>query len=166
MKTQVLRASALLCLLSALASMSAPADAQTARRILVEVPFEFVAGDRTLPAGAYVVRRVLRDSDRVLLIQSLDGRRAVSVLTNSTAARASGEATRLDFRQYDGRYFLAQVWTAGADAGRELVKPALERSRERKLSERQKAHGATRSAAQGAASSLSPRVVSVAGRLQ
>jgi hypothetical protein len=103
----------------------------------------------------------------VLLIQSPDGRSAVSVLTVAAAARPSGGATRLDFRQYDGRYFLARVWTAGTDVGRELVKSALERSRERKLSERGKAHGAqARSAAQGAASSSNARIVSVTGRLQ
>ncbi len=34
---------------------------------------------------------------------------------------------RLDFRRYNGKYFLARVWSAGSNIGRELQQSGLER---------------------------------------
>jgi hypothetical protein len=44
--------------------------AQDARRIVVNVPFEFVAGCETLPAGAYKVGRVSTEAVPDLVIRS------------------------------------------------------------------------------------------------
>jgi hypothetical protein len=110
--------------------LAAGAQAQTSRGVEVHVPFDFVAGQKQMPAGRYTVRRVHVNSESALLIKG-EGRGAGSavVLTNTgdgTPARAS-----LTFRQHGERYFLAEVSMPGAASVRELAKTGAERAAER-----------------------------------
>jgi len=105
------------------------ASAQTAQHLAFEVPFDFIVGDRQLPAGRYRVRRVKADSETALRIEDERGRLRATVLTNSAVA-APGRAG-LTFKQYGDQHFLAAVWMPGAAGGRELQ----ESKQERKLRE-------------------------------
>lgn len=135
MKKQINTAFALVMTALVLAGSQFAAAAQTAQHLSFEVPFEFVAGDRQLPAGRYTVRRVKLDSEAALRIEDEQGRVRATVLTNAAAGRARRAA--LTFKQYGGRHFLAGVWMPGAPAGRELQESKQERAlREQAAAER------------------------------
>lgn len=108
-------------------------SAQTAARLYVNVPFDFVAGHRQLPAGRYTVRRIRNDSETALLILSEDGRKAATVITS--AAGVAARQAKLTFRQYGDRHFLAGIWVPGTAGGRELPRSKQERNLRRELSE-------------------------------
>ena len=126
MKKQITRA--LLGRFAVLA-VAAGAQAQTARGMEVLIPFDFVAGQKQMPAGKYTVRRVRVDSESALLIRGEGGEAAAVVLTgrgDENPARAA-----LTFRQHGERYFLALVSIPGAASLRELAKSGAERAAER-----------------------------------
>ncbi|HVF58160.1 MAG TPA: hypothetical protein VM934_18570 [Pyrinomonadaceae bacterium] len=142
MKKQISRVFMSLCLLAVLSSASV--EAQSTRRLVVHVPFDFNAGAKTLPAGDYTVRRIVRNSEKALLIQSADGRESVAVLTNAVEGVGAGrEKATLQFHQYGEQYFLARVWSTGTGDGRELIKTRRERELERELTARERANDAT-----------------------
>lgn len=147
MKKQLTRTPALLARAIALCGLlAAPAaftdaSAQTARTIFVRVPFEFVAGDKRLPAGDYTFARAVRDSDRTLLIRGDDGRPVAAVHTNAARPRPSSANAELVFTRRGGQYFLALVSTPGGDTARALVKSRVERSVERELADAAAAKG-------------------------
>lgn len=120
MKKQIARTSAVALGLLMLFGAFAVAHAQTGRRAVVQVPFDFYAGQRQLPAGRYTVRPVSQDGAKMLLIQSEDGRHAATVMTNADAGQAPAGGPGLTFRQYGDDYFLATVFITGGAAGREL----------------------------------------------
>ena len=102
------------------------ASAQTAHHLAFDAPFDFVAGDRQLPAGRYIVRRVKQDSEAALRIEDERGHVRATVLTNAAGGPSARAA--LTFRQYGGRHFLAGVWMPGAAGGRELQESKQERT--------------------------------------
>jgi hypothetical protein len=123
--------------LAAVLMLAAAANAQTARGIEVQVPFDFVAGQKRLPAGKYTVRRVRVDSESALVIKGEAKGAAAVVLTNMGDKDPS--AASLTFRQHGERYFLAEVSMPGTASVRELARTSAERAVERELSEQTKA---------------------------
>lgn len=108
-----------LALLFALATTS---FAQSARRTVILIPFDFVAGEKVLPAGTYRVEAVRRDSYTVWEVRSTAGRAGAVVMTSAVGSGAAEEARpRLVFRKYAETYVLAQLWPSGDSAGREVV---------------------------------------------
>ena len=130
MKKQISRA--LLGLAATLALVVA-ANAQTLNTFVINVPFDFVAGEKHLPAGRYNVRRVKSDSESALIIRSEDGRNSAVILTN--AGEAHPRAASLGFRQLGDSYFLATVSMPSTASVRELPKTSAERRLERELAE-------------------------------
>jgi len=94
--------------------------------MLVNIPFAFVAGNATLPAGEYRVEK-LDGNSAVVLIRSSDANAAAVVLSNAAQAKETPTQSKLIFKRYDNRYFLSQVWTAGSIRGRELMKSRAEK---------------------------------------
>lgn len=136
MKTQLTRMFALFGLLLAAVVAAAPASAQGGRTIVVNIPFEFVVGNERMPAGDYTVRRIVRDSEKTLLIRSTDGSAAATIHTNAVETKTPAAQAKLTFVQYGEQYFLAQVWTPGSTSGREVTKSRIQRSLERELEAR------------------------------
>jgi hypothetical protein len=93
---------------------------------LVNIPFAFVAGNTTLPAGEYRVQK-LDGNSAVLLIRCSDASTAAMVLSNTTQAKKIQTQSKLVFKRYDNRYFLSQVWAEGSIRGRELLKSRAEK---------------------------------------
>ncbi|HEX8116006.1 MAG TPA: hypothetical protein VF521_01925 [Pyrinomonadaceae bacterium] len=130
MKKQLSRA--LLGLAAAL-MLTAGAGAQILRGVVVRVPFDFVAGEKRMPAGRYTVRRVRSDAETTLVIRGEDGRTAAVFLTNTGEPEPRGAA--LVFRRHGDSYFLAEVSMPGAASVRELPESGAERRLERELAE-------------------------------
>lgn len=131
MKKQTTRA--LLGMAAALV-LAAAANAQVLNAVTVRVTFDFVAGEKQMPAGRYTVQRIKSDSESALLIRSEDGRSTAIVLTNT--GEKPPRAGALVFRQRGDRYFLAEVSMPGAASVRELPKTGAERRLERELAAR------------------------------
>ncbi len=97
--------------------------AQSKPLIKVNVPFNFVAGAKTLPAGEYQVH-----SERPFLvsIQSIDSKSNMNLITHSAQDRHMDGVAALRFNRYGDRYFLSEIWT-GSDVGRQLPKSRAEK---------------------------------------
>ena len=122
MKKQALVMATLFVLSLIVAAQVAKAD----EPMLVNIPFAFVAGNATLPAGEYRVQK-LDGNSAVVLIRCSDASAAAMVLSNAAQAKEPQTQSKLIFKRYENRYFLSQVWTAGSIRGRELLKSRAEK---------------------------------------
>jgi hypothetical protein len=96
--------------LSCLSGSSITARAQDCNSIVVNIPFEFVAGTNVLPAGRYSVERVSHDSDSALVIHGHDN--SVFLLP-IVFDEVSGGQTNVRFEQVGNKHFLRKVETPG-----------------------------------------------------
>jgi hypothetical protein len=136
MKKQIMMTLLSLAVVTVLAASS---YAQSGRRMTVHIPFDFVVSGKQLPAGDYSVRRVSKDSETTLLIQSKDGRRIATVFTNSGSREP--QRAELRFRQHGESYFLSEVSVPGTAGVREVPRSKSEDKRVRELIEQAKADG-------------------------
>jgi len=125
MKKQALKNFTILNLLLMLTAVSVAAQSERTR--IKNIPFDFIVGGKTLPAGDYTVEPNRRDSHKVWLVQSRDGRTSALFTTMPVRSRDTQEKTSLVFNKYGDQYFLSQIWTAGGNSGRELLMPRQER---------------------------------------
>ncbi len=95
----------LMCLLS----VGVSAHAQDADLVVVSVPFEFVAGGATLPAGQYRVNRVNPGVNRELAISGHNNGGAF-LLPLSFDDNPTNQPT-LSFEHVGGKYFLSKITT-------------------------------------------------------
>ncbi len=103
----------------ALVAACFPLAAQTAT-MSVNIPFEFSAGGKIHPAGDY---RVSASSGTTLIgFSSFDAQVSTQVLASrgDDNGRRS-DPSRLVFRRYGDRYFLAELWNAGASVARRVT---------------------------------------------
>ena len=100
-----------LLVLTCLIGLSVGAHAQDVDAVVVTVPFDFVAGGATLPAGEYKIHRVDSSSNRELVIYSYRNGGAF-VLPVAFDGGLTNQPT-LSFEHTGGRYFLSRVKTAG-----------------------------------------------------
>ena len=133
MKNQALRAVTMLVTIIALAFATAvvsnAATQSSGTRIKVNIPFDFVVGDKTLAAGEYSIGQITADGAGVR-VSARDGSQNAVRLSNSIRTQKPKSKSLLTFRRYGSTYFLAQVWTSGSTDGRELVKSKGERAAE------------------------------------
>ena len=87
-------------------------------RVKANIPFDFVVGDRAMPAGEYLVTP--GGASAAISISSLDRADTALVIAHACGSSGPSRDTKLVFHALAGRYFLAQVWTAGYDQGREV----------------------------------------------
>lgn len=125
MKKQLLKGFTTLLAIMTLAMVTAVASVNgQSQKSKAKIPFEFVVGDQTMPAGAYTADSMTAAGD-VLRIRAIDSNDTVLRLT--TPASGSAEHAKLVFHRYGDRYFLAEVWTTNED-GRALLKSKQERA--------------------------------------
>lgn len=113
------------------------AQAQSlANPIRVNIPFDFVVGNKTLAAGEYYIKRAQPNSgDGMLSVTSVDGRTHLFRLTNALQTLDPKTRATLVFHRYGTQTFLAQVWPGSGTTGRELPKSRTERELERQARE-------------------------------
>jgi len=108
-----------------LSLMAAAQVVQAQEALVVNIPFEFVAGKLTLPAGEYRVEKLEKNSVVVLTHCTQPGASAV-VMTIAAQANEPQSDSKLVFNRYGNLYFLSQYWMAGSSRGRLLLKSARE----------------------------------------
>lgn len=133
MKKEFLKGFTMLVLIMTLALAAAvvSANGQSANRMVVNIPFEFVVGGESMRSGEYSVNNATTDGSAIL-IQSADAKSSAIRLTNAVQEKARTKS-RLVFHRYGQRYFLAEVWKGGDSTGRQLLKSRQERAIEREL---------------------------------
>jgi hypothetical protein len=127
------RAFALPILFLLLTVSSVSVFGQSDRQTVVNIPFDFIVGDKALSAGQYILERNKRDSDTVWIITRKDtgaGRKVF--LTVPSQSLDTAEQTKLVFHRYENYYFLTAFSVAGSNTGRELQMS----DREKNLGER------------------------------
>jgi hypothetical protein len=105
--------------------LAAPVSAQTLS-LRVSIPFDFVVGGNTLPAGDYLVSQV--NAERFLTVRNVSSDAMPTVITPSMPGHAAvpGEAA-LTFHRYGGDYFLAEIWDGYTGQGRSIWMSRTER---------------------------------------
>jgi hypothetical protein len=139
MKKQI---SVTLFALGMMLALAVSASAQTTPRIGVNVPFDFVAGGKVMPAGHYTVRRLSFEDEKLLLIRSDDGRSNAIVMTDAARGNQAPNSAAITFRQYGDSYFLAAVSIPGAADVREVPQTKSERKHAHEVAERSKSNEA------------------------
>src|SRR5271167_2284119 len=94
--------------LTCLLGWGSTARAQDADKVVTKVPFEFVAGGRTLPAGTYSVCRVHSQLNSGLVILGYDNSAFLSPIVFDGAPT---EHAKLSFERVGDKYFLSKVET-------------------------------------------------------
>ena len=100
-----------LLIITGLFGLAAGARAETHREVVVSIPYEFVAGGRTLPAGTYTVSRLSDNRSGGLLIASYEQRSGVFVMPNQFENRPAGDA-KVSFERVGDMYFLRAIETS------------------------------------------------------
>lgn len=94
-------------MLTSLFALGVSADAQ--ETVVVNVPFAFVAGGVTLPAGDYRINRIAPGTNQELLISSFD--KGEAFLLPTSVDRVTAHEPTLSFEHVGGKYFLTKVNT-------------------------------------------------------
>ena len=102
--------SKILATITILAGCGVAANAQTHDVIIAKLPFQFVAGEKTLPAGTYKVSRLSDNPTGPLLLTSDDNNTSVFVLPMASEG-VSAETPRLTFEQVGEEHFLNTIQT-------------------------------------------------------
>ena len=103
------------------------ATAQMSRRMTVTVPFDFYVGKTVLPAGTYSVYNTSTHTGDGFLLRDAEGEVKAVFSGSQVQSEESRTDARLEFRSYGDKHFLARVWAAGNNIGRELPQSQFER---------------------------------------
>jgi len=99
------------------------AYAQTVN-LKADVPFNFIIRGATLPAGEYTIQGLGDGS--AIAVRGPNPKANTIVLSQRCSSSDAAEQSKLVFHRYGDRYFLAQLWVAGSDSGRELAQSPRE----------------------------------------
>jgi hypothetical protein len=96
--------------------------ARAQEMIVVKIPFSFVVGRETFPAGRYDITAT-DDGERVLELRGTDHRSAGFMLTMpASGSDPAGDQPVLVFTKYEDTYRLSEIWESG-DQGRVIASP-------------------------------------------
>ena len=82
-----------------------------AQSLKASIPFDFVVGNTTLPAGEYALRPLNPVDGSIVGIKQVDGSAAMIVVTRPADQTGQTTEARLIFHRYGNEYFLSQIWT-------------------------------------------------------
>jgi len=94
-------------------------------RMRADVPFDFIVGNKTLPAGTYTIAKPTLTG--TLLIENVDSGESTFVMSTVVEGSRPNDETKFVFTRYADQYFLDQVWVVGDASGDKLVKSRAER---------------------------------------
>lgn len=94
--------------------------------VQANVPFAFVAGDQTIPAGKCLVR-VEGLSKGALSIVNTEAKASSYVVPSPTESLAPAEKTVLVFHKYGSTYFLSRIQRSGSTEGYQLRETKVEK---------------------------------------
>lgn len=101
------------------------ASSAFAQTLKADIPFSYIVSGGTLPAGEYTIQKVALSS-QTLLIRSSDGQTQRMVQPNRCESMNTPGQSKLVFHKYGDEYFLAEIWVAGNNSGRQFPKSRRE----------------------------------------
>jgi hypothetical protein len=117
----------LFVVLFAAVALAAAARANELDRMVVNIPYDFVANGRTLPAGTYIVQRLSDVDEFSLAISSFENHSTVYVLSNEVES-TSHARPHVTFQQASGQRFLTKIETGEHVFSIPLSETAVERA--------------------------------------
>ena len=112
--------------------LAAPVSAQTVT-LNASVPFDFIVGGRTMPAGDYVLSTL--GDFRILQVQNTaTGIMPAFATSDAADGPLDNDKVFVTFRRYGGDYFLAKIWDGSAAAGRSIPMSRAEREKAKSAS--------------------------------
>lgn len=109
--------------LALVAAACFPAAAQTELRF--NVPFNFVAGGKVMPAGEYTVAPTFGDTDTAWTIAGHAN--GAMLLTNHLQSGSSAHEISLVFLRSGGQLSLAEIWSS-EETGREVLRSNVKKT--------------------------------------
>jgi hypothetical protein len=94
-----------------LLGFSVAANAEIRGEVVVKLPFAFVAGGVTLPAGTYTVKRFSQQPFDTLMLTS-DNKRTSVFIHPTEMEDASDEKPKMSFHRVGEQHFLSAIETA------------------------------------------------------
>ena len=104
------------------------ASAQLEGRIKATIPFDFIVGDKVMPAGDYTIERVQPSDGELILIRSDDNANHVIVDANGAYTANAPKDTELLFDRIGDKSFLRDLFLSGENTGCEILKSREERN--------------------------------------
>jgi hypothetical protein len=101
-------------LLKACIFLPLPLLSQTRAVSSVSIPFSFSTGNRTMPAGDYIVYRI---NEHIYSLGATNGTASQSMTVFEDSLPQAPASSKLVFRSYGGRYFIASLWFSGSRNG-------------------------------------------------
>ena len=95
------------------------ANAQSAK---ANVPFDFAAAGKTMPAGTYSVSEIGDSEIRIANAESS----AVVLMHAQREERLDYQSAKLVFHRYGDKYFLAEVWNGAGNSGLQIPAGKME----------------------------------------
>jgi len=129
-KTQFISRLLILVLLTAGGAIRANAQALAEGTIEADVPFAFIVGEKTFPAGKYTLKRADDTNPGVLEIQNDSGRGTIFFDVETAQTNENPRQTKLVFEKIGDQYFLSEIWASDTNVGYRLPKTNAEKSLE------------------------------------
>lgn len=126
MKKYLISGLAILCFLAGSGVVTTSAQIDSSETIEANIPYAFVIGNKTLPAGKYTFKVSDDTNLNVFVVRSTDGRTAEFFQTQDVQANETPRRTELVFNKIGDTYFLSQIWLDGSKLGAELEKSKAE----------------------------------------
>jgi len=120
----------ILVLLTAGGAIRANAQALEEGTIEADVPFTFIVGEKTFPAGKYTLKRADDTNPAVLEIRNDKGRGTIFFEAETAQANEYPRQTNLVFDKIGDQYFLSEIWASDTKLGYRLRKTNTEKSLE------------------------------------
>jgi hypothetical protein len=124
MKKNMIRFVALFGFVFTLSAVNALAQSQPVLK--ANIPFDFSAANRTLPAGEYTVSNTNAASGTIV-VRNNDGNKAVALIASPRYPKNEANQPMLVFHRYGDQYFLAKVIYKGGAMAQELIKTSAEK---------------------------------------
>jgi hypothetical protein len=100
----------ILIALIGVAGLGMATKGQVIDQIVVNIPYEFVAAGKTLPAGTYRVSRVSGDNQEALVLSSFKNG-AGAIVFSTQVENSSADKAHVTFEQVGGQHFLSKIET-------------------------------------------------------
>lgn len=120
-----MKSKTLLPLLAMILLAAGSLSAQISGAVKATIPFDFTAGNISLPAGAYQIAN--SEHPGTLLLRGEGSSSGMFIGANAAQSSAVAQSTKLVFHRYGDRYFLCEVWVEGDNRGSELPITKLEK---------------------------------------
>jgi hypothetical protein len=82
--------------------------------VVAQVPFEFMANDKIIPAGECVVKSADMDA-RILAISNFAAKRSLLAQSSRNETKKASDRTVLVFTHYGNQYFLSEIRIEGSN---------------------------------------------------